>query len=848
MTKVLGLLRPLVSLNYSHPWLVLLTALLLALFSSWFASKLQIDTDIANLVPSTYPNVQALHELQRTVGGEAAMEVVIHSPSFEMNKKFAGDIIPRSLELYDPRSKSPFFERVEYKKDTEVLKDYALYLATDSEVKEVREYLINRIEDAKLEANPFFVDFDDEFDDDFNDETDDLERFEASYNELIPPDYPINADSTSLVLRFSPTGSRSDMTFLRDMFHHYDQLIHRMEPETYHPDMVVMAGGRLKRHMQELDSIVNDVQRSFGTGVGSVIFLVAMYFFIKKYIHYRRGNRKRRKHSIWDHLIRFPLPILIIGIPLLMSLSYTFAIAYAAIGMLNTMTSVLFVILFGLGIDYGIHFYARYLEYRASGKSVLNSLLATYDSTGSAIFASALTTAVALFILIIADFKGFSEFGFISGMGIILAFVSMLYIMPAMLVLVERYNLILINGKDKPKPVRQKNKPYPFARTIVACALIVIGLVAYNSHKLEFEYDFGSLEPEFQEYEAFRSLSASANQSSRRNPAYILADNDEDVYKLLDALSKIKEQNGDATMIDDYEALQERFPVNEQEERRKLARISEIQNLLQDPFIVDQEDESLDRLRRAASVTTPLDFEEIPEFLRDRFLTRDGEIGRFVMVYPRFRLADGRNSIAFKNEIGTITLDDGREFHAASTSIVAAQMLELMQEESPYMVLATFIMIFILVNIAFRSLRWSIIAMLPLVLGLISTFGAMMILGLSFNFYNLVVLPAILGIGNDNGVHLASRYREEGRASVWNVLRSTGQHITIGSITTMLGFAGLLFTNHPGLISIGALAVVGIGLTLFTALVFLPALIQVLENYSWIRYRNTPDKDAQPKE
>ncbi|MEX0684457.1 MAG: MMPL family transporter [Balneolales bacterium] len=838
MNKVLGQFRPLVSLNYSHPWLVLFFALLLAIFSMFFAAKLKIDTDIANLVPGDYPNVQALNELQRTVGGESPMEVVIHSPSFEINKRFAEDIIPRSMELLDPRSDNPFFERVEYTKDTEVLKDYALYLATPSEIEDVRDYLQERIEDAKLDANPFFVDFDDEFEEEGEENQNDFTRFETAYDDLIPPEYPVNDDSTSLVLKFYPTGSRSDITFLRNMFDHYDQLIQRMGPETYHPDMEVRAGGRLKRYMQELDSIVDDVQRSFGTGVGSVIFLVAMYFFIKKYVHYRRGNKNNRKHNFWDHLIRIPIPILIIGIPLLFSLSYTFGIAYAAIGVLNTMTSVLIVILFGLGIDYGIHFYARYLEHRSHGKSVPEALLATYDSTGSAIFASALTTSVALFILIIADFKGFSEFGFISGLGILLAFFSMMFVIPAMLTLFERYNLILINEKDFRKIKPKAKKPYPFARTIVASALIIIGLVAYNHQLLEFEYDFGKLEPEFPEYEAFRDLTASADLSTRRNPAYILAENDEDVYRILDAIREIKEETGgEDSIIDDVEALQERFPVNAQEERIKLQQVAEIRELLQDPFIVNQEDESLDRLRRATEVTEPLDFEDIPDFLKERFVTRDGDIGRFVMVYPSRRLADGRNSIAFKDAIGTITLDDGREFHAASTSIVAAQMLELLREESPYMVFATFIMIFVLVLITFRSFRWSIMAMLPLILGLVSTFGVMMLFDLSFNFYNLVVLPAILGIGNDSGLHLVSRYREEGSGRVWSVLRSTGQHITIGSLTTMLGFAGLLFTSHPGLISIGSLAVVGIGMTLFTALVFLPALIQVLENNSWIRYR-----------
>jgi predicted RND superfamily exporter protein len=163
-------------------------------------------------------------------------------------------------------------------------------------------------------------------------------------------------------------------------------------------------------------------------------------------------------------------------------------------------------------------------------------------------------------------------------------------------------------------------------------------------------------------------------------------------------------------------------------------------------------------------------------------------------------------------------------------------MLEHIHDESPYMVIGTFVLVFIFMLWAFRSLRWSLIAMLPLVVGLTWLFGIMIMTGLMFNFYNLVVLPAILGIGEDSGVHLAHRYREEGPNSMWEVLSSTGQHISMGSLTTMLGFAGLLFTNHPGLRSLGEMATIGIGMTLLSALLFLPALIQWLEDRGWIQF------------
>ena len=106
----------------------------------------------------------------------------------------------------------------------------------------------------------------------------------------------------------------------------------------------------------------------------------------------------------------------------------------------------------------------------------------------------------------------------------------------------------------------------------------------------------------------------------------------------------------------------------------------------------------------------------------------------------------------------------------------------------------------------------------------------MEVFDIKLNFYNLIVLPAVLGIGNDAGVHIVHRFREEGFGSIMSVLRSTGEHVTMGSLTTMIGFARLLLSFHPGLNTIGQLAVAGIGATLISALLFLPALLQRLQS------------------
>lgn len=830
MHKIIQFLQPIVQFNIRHPFWVIIISVITAVFAANYALKLSVDTDIANLLPSTHPNVQALNQLQEVAGGETEMRVAIKSPDFGANVAFAELLAEESLDLYYPRRDFNFFNRAEFRRDTDILKDNALYLATSTELEEIIEFLQDEIEQARQEANPFFIDFSDDFDDD-EEEADEssIDRFQESYDNLIPPEYPASDDSTLVILTLYPTGSQSDIRYLEDMFEAYSGLIASLDPQSFHPEMEVQFGGRLKRHLNEFESIMNDVFNSFALGFSSVILLVMFYFGSKKYINYRRGDRSKQKHAFWQHLIRLPVPVLLIGIPLLVSLLWTFGITYFHLGVLNTMTSVLFVILFGLGIDYGIHYYARYIEFRASGDSVEKSVIEAYQRTGTAIFVSAITTASALFVLMFADFRGFSEFGFIAGTGILLALFCMLFLLPALLVIFDRWHWILLIKRSDEVEMKPAIRRFPFTRSIVIFGVLASVIVLGLSGNLRFEYQFGNLEPVFEEYEQFREFASGVDENSRRNPAYIVADNDEDVFEILEVLRERKRNNPD-TMILDVEALQERFAPSSELANEKLIYIAQVRQLLQNSFLVNQESETLDILRRGSQTTEPLDESLIPDFLKNRFTTRDGDIGRFVIVYPNQGLSDGLKSIAFKEEISEVELENGKVYHAASTSIVAASMLELMRDESPYMVAATFIIVFFFILFSFGNLRWAFIALIPLIIGLLWLFGVMMIFGLKFNFYNLVVLPAVLGIGCDNGVHLAHRFRDEGRRNMWEVLSSTGQHITIGSLTTMMGFAGLLFTTHPGLQSIGIMAVVGIGMTLITALTFLPSMVQLLED------------------
>src|SRR5699024_10405319 len=132
METVLRFFRPLFKLNYKHPYAVVAASILLGVIASFFALQLKVNTDIKNLLPESNPYVQSLEDLQETVGGETEFTVIIESPSFEDNKRFARKLIDQSMELKDPETGMPFFERYSFKRETELLKENALYFATSS--------------------------------------------------------------------------------------------------------------------------------------------------------------------------------------------------------------------------------------------------------------------------------------------------------------------------------------------------------------------------------------------------------------------------------------------------------------------------------------------------------------------------------------------------------------------------------------------------------------------------------------------------------------------------------------------------------------------------------------------
>ncbi len=827
MTILFARLRGWIRIVVRYPGLVLVTALLILIGSVLLAGRLTIDPDFANLIPESYPSVASLEKIRDTIGaGEVSVDLAIESPSFTDNLAFAEALVPQAMALRDSITDEPLFLREELRRDTEFMADNGLYFATDEELSTLTTWLEDQIIEAKLAANPFFFSLEEEEEE----EDTEIGSLEEVFDQIVGPEYRVSADSTILVVRFFVPGSSSNVDYIEAVYGRLRSVIEQVEPSAYHTEMQTHLAGRLWRQRIEVRAITDDVIGSFGAGAFAVLLVLMAYFFAK-------AIQLRGRKSVWSELARAPVTALLIGVPLLMSLVWTAAIGFLAYETLNLFSSTLGLVLFGLGIDYGIHFYARYIEERGAGHSVEDAAENTFMSTGQAIAVGALTTAAAMYVLMAADFKGFSEFGFLAGTGVLVALISTLHVLPALLVLCERWGILHF---ERSRPVKAVVcGPLVGARgLLVGCALATI-IALFMAPGVEFEYRFSVLEPEYEDWIAVNSKVAAAySDFNRRNPAYIVVDNPAEAPAVADALRARMERDTVLHVIDadsfrttirGVETLQDRFPLELEKQTARIAQIAYIRDsLLTDPVLVTDAD--LERIRRAAQTRTPLAVEDVPEILSERFMSKTGELGGYITILPGVGLSDGRKSMAFAEDVANIMIADGKTYHAGSPSIVAADVLRLMRQESPYMVVATLIIVMLLMWINFGQFRWALLAMMPLVVGVIWMILFMQLFGMRLNFYNLFVIPAIIGIGNDAGAHLVHRYREEGAGTLWRTLRSTGEHVTMGAVTTMVGFGGLLLSFHPGLNTIGALAITGIGATLLAALLFLPALIQVQED------------------
>ena len=794
-------LRFLAGFAYRHYKIILVVSILLTAFSSIFVYRLgrKLETDLVALIPENYQSVKTLNEIKQRVGGVGSLVVLVQSPEFEANRRFAEDL---ARELQDEKYET-YINFVDYKRDAEFYRKNALLFMETGDLDEILTRIDDYIVQEKLKLSPLYIALDEE------EAVIDFSDIESKYRTADNGDetYYTNPDRTILALEAMAAGTVSNIGFAKDMQRVIQQAVKKVNPRAYHPQMLIEYGGPFKNKIDEYDTILSDVRSTLIFGVMGIVALLTFYF-------------------------RQPLAAFFVAVPLAMGLIWAFAITYWVIGNLNTMTAFLFVILFGLGIDFGIHMFARYLEVRMDKTDVQKSIETMLSQTGQAILTAAITTSIAFFSLTLTDFRGFSEFGFIVGTGIVMSLVSMTTVLPAVLVLADQRFMWIRMRHVWGHNWGGSRGHFPYPKLVIAGALLLTIYLGIHLRDIDFEYDFTNLRSNLPASVKVKQKMTTIPKYGSESQSYgiVLADSKAELDEIVAALEKKIAEDDSTPTIDKVKTLWTELRGQDE----KLELIGEIRALADGEgakLIKGTQKAKLDSLRDLLDVER-LSVEDLPENLLRKFETIDGSQAYFAQILPSVQLRDGKNAIAFAEDSQEIQTESGKVFYSSSSNIIFADMLLLMLRDSPRAISLTVIVVFLILLTDFRSLRSALLVIFPLACGTVWMCGSLYLQDLKLNFYNMVALPTIIGMGIDNGVHLYHRYREVGPGSMPVVLRSTGGAMLISMLTTMIGFFCLMMATHPGLNAIGRLALIGLLTCFVTAVLVLPAILEVLEGHN----------------
>lgn len=212
----------------------------------------------------------------------------------------------------------------------------------------------------------------------------------------------------------------------------------------------------------------------------------------------------------------------------------------------------------------------------------------------------------------------------------------------------------------------------------------------------------------------------------------------------------------------------------------------------------------------------------LPESIKEQYMNDSGN-SMLLRIYPN---ADSYNWEYLPRFTAKLERISDR---VTSSSIIGMLFFHHMVENGKVAIVLAFTAIVILLMIDMRSIKYVILAVIPIIVGLVWLLGGMKLVSIRFNVANYMMLPLILGIGIDDGVHILHRYRVEGKCTIPLVLRYTGRAVLLTTLTTMIAFSSMLFSVRPANAINAQVLLIGVGACLVSSIIVLPSTIYLVE-------------------
>lgn len=808
----------------SHLWvefllkwrlLLLLGALLLSILAGWrtVLTYANLRSDIEELLPESAPSVAALNVLRSRLPGLRHLGIVIDTggkQNLSQAERFVDDLVKRlrtypkdavnavqldsseeqafaetySLQLMDPEDVQSLRKAVEVRRDWEVSREIGADLDDDDGPPEIpwRDLASKYRQRHGLDAN-------------------------SGGGRFVSDD----GKTMVVVVRTASTATS---------FEDDNRLLERVKadvaslnfPKAYAAGMKVGYAGDVAARVEEMIGLASDL----GTST-IVVTLLVVGIVVAFYRSWRS--------------------MAVLGLPLTCGTLGTFglvALPPLRICSLNTNTAFLGSIVVGNGINCGIILLARYQEERLRGHGPDDATKIAVETTWKPTLAASGAAAASYGSLLVTAFRGFNQFGWIGGIGMLTCWAATYALVP---ILARDWDPIP-RQLAKLSNARAGGPGSRFAAALVGrpgwvlgiwAIAVVAGLLGiWHRRGGWIEYDLSRLRRRDSAVHGEQYWGARMDATLHRylTPTLVMANDGPGAQAIRDRLDEVRRDGKAAGLIASVRSVNDVIPPRRGE---SLVEAKKLKTALTPGILGSLSPEDRKTVDRAISNESmvPLTLDKVPDLFVAGLREFDGRVDRNVMLYPRLTAAtwDGNAIIQFSHDVREAAEYRGQRAAVAGALLLSGDIASAMRADGPVASGLSLAVVLLICLLAFRSLKMSLAAMVSLFVGVSVMLGALSWLGAKLNFSNFIAMPITFGIAADYSINLLRRYQSENNPDPRPAVLGSGGAVALCSGTTIIGFGSLLMAQNRALFSFGVMAVAGEIACLSTAVILLPAAI-----------------------
>ncbi|MEO6260146.1 MAG: MMPL family transporter [Thermoanaerobaculia bacterium] len=564
--------------------------------------------------------------------------------------------------------------------------------------------------------------------------------------------------------------------------------------------------------------------------------------------------------ALFIYAFRRPASVIYAGAPLALGLVLTFGMAGVVYGQLSQASAGFAALLAGLGIDFITVMYGRYVDERNRGTEMQAAIRVIMRATLPGVFIAAITTSATFFAFLATDFRGMTQLGFLTGVGILLFLLSVMFLLPALIVFSERRErnkapkLFLHSfgsGKLIDASIAHPNLTISLWTVfIVICAISATRLrFSDNIQDLRAKGNPGVVNQErvtkkfgqsfdFMMYVSEGPTMEAALQKTR------IASADLEPLVRSHAIASFQSISSFIPPVDQQEKVIARLRAGSANEFNVDRIRKTFQAALEENGFRPQAfDSYMNLFSQALTPQQPVTLanvgnEDIVK-LTSRFLKKvKGGWMSVIYIYP----TGGKWPRDVPRELLAVG-DRHPDDIFTGVNLVSGTLRRIVKADALRSTVIGFLAVLALMFLSFRSIKMTALTFVPFFAGSIGMLGLMAIMGLQFNFMNIFVGLMIIGVATDYAIYMLQRYTED-PSQFRGAAHETGKAIVMAALTAIVGYGSFAISHYPGLRSIGYASTFGIGLSGLAAITLLPAILTMKQTKAMIGDRSGENVSA----